>query len=399
MKTLRRGFTLIELLVVIAIIAVLAAILFPVFAKAQEKARQTTCMNNQRQIIMALLMYAGDNDEKFPPASTVWTGLNLPPKALLCPTQKKAVKNSYVYSQGLSGLAIGKMATPSAVLVTGDGAHIASNTVPQTYDNVAYNISDYLFCHNSQFLATYADGHVAFSSQIGASAPLFWLQANYNVPVSGGTNVSAWYTYPDNHQFRVYAGTPQYSLTGLNGQPAVNLSVSPSVNGSQFLPNPYYTGPMSSDVTMVVVFQTSGHPSSGSTNNLELFGNGNTGFLYLYNGVLQYKTTDGTKSISSPLNTYNDDKPHIVVITQCSSGSPAFGSTMYVDGIQIVQDKTVYQYQSWTGTNNMQIQVGPPNASTPGGTIYMGDLIDYPSVLSATDITSITNLERAKYGF
>ena len=60
------GFTLIELLVVIAIISVLAAILFPVFAQAREKARQTTCLSNLRQIGTSALMYVQDNDEKFP---------------------------------------------------------------------------------------------------------------------------------------------------------------------------------------------------------------------------------------------------------------------------------------------------------------------------------------------
>ena len=60
------GYTLIELLVVIAIIAVLAAILFPVFAQAREKARQTTCASNLRQIGMAFAMYTEDYDERLP---------------------------------------------------------------------------------------------------------------------------------------------------------------------------------------------------------------------------------------------------------------------------------------------------------------------------------------------
>jgi prepilin-type N-terminal cleavage/methylation domain-containing protein/prepilin-type processing-associated H-X9-DG protein len=59
----RRGFTLIELLVVIAIIAILAAILFPVFAKAREKARQTSCLSNLKQVALAQLMYIQDYDE------------------------------------------------------------------------------------------------------------------------------------------------------------------------------------------------------------------------------------------------------------------------------------------------------------------------------------------------
>src|SRR5947208_5071750 len=63
----RKGFTLIELLVVIAIIAILAAILFPVFAQAREKARQTSCASNLAQISMALHLYADQNNGRFPP--------------------------------------------------------------------------------------------------------------------------------------------------------------------------------------------------------------------------------------------------------------------------------------------------------------------------------------------
>jgi prepilin-type N-terminal cleavage/methylation domain-containing protein/prepilin-type processing-associated H-X9-DG protein len=64
--TKRGGFTLIELLVVIAIIAILAAILFPVFAQAREKARSSMCLSNQRQVSTAMQMYVQDYDERYP---------------------------------------------------------------------------------------------------------------------------------------------------------------------------------------------------------------------------------------------------------------------------------------------------------------------------------------------
>src|SRR5689334_6425691 len=68
MRTRRLGFTLIELLVVIAIIAILAAILFPVFAQAREAARKSSCLSNIKQINLAISMYRQDYDETFPMA-------------------------------------------------------------------------------------------------------------------------------------------------------------------------------------------------------------------------------------------------------------------------------------------------------------------------------------------
>jgi len=64
----RSAFTLIELLVVIAIIAILAAILFPVFAQAREKGRQASCISNEKQLALAVIMYVQDYDETKPPS-------------------------------------------------------------------------------------------------------------------------------------------------------------------------------------------------------------------------------------------------------------------------------------------------------------------------------------------
>lgn len=75
-KTLRtRGFTLIELLVVIGIVAILAAVLFPVFAKAREKARSAACLSNYHQIGLAIHLYAQDSDDRTPPNGSSFGGL------------------------------------------------------------------------------------------------------------------------------------------------------------------------------------------------------------------------------------------------------------------------------------------------------------------------------------
>ena len=70
-----KGFTLIELLVVVAIISILAAILFPVFARARENASRASCMSNMKQIGLGMMMYVQDNDERYPTYNTVTDGV------------------------------------------------------------------------------------------------------------------------------------------------------------------------------------------------------------------------------------------------------------------------------------------------------------------------------------
>lgn len=95
--TTRRGFTLIELLVVIAIIAILAAILFPVFAQAREQARSVSCLSNQKQIGTSCMMYVQDYDETYP------YGREQPAPACFTPTMKiwPAFLMPYIKNQDL----------------------------------------------------------------------------------------------------------------------------------------------------------------------------------------------------------------------------------------------------------------------------------------------------------
>jgi prepilin-type N-terminal cleavage/methylation domain-containing protein/prepilin-type processing-associated H-X9-DG protein len=244
----RKGFTLIELLVVIAIIAILAAILFPVFAKAREKARQSSCLNNQRQIAVAILMWAQDHDELLPDQSNVWPELNIDRNILMCPTKGKKVANAYVYNAGLSNKSLGEIPNPDSQLLTADGQHAATaeNGTPTnaggyweaTYDNCAYTVDDLDERHSDRMVCTYVDGHVSTLRLPSADEPTswdlpvkagltIWLAADTIQGVSDGGSVTNWEdkSGKDNHVTNVWNGTtynaPVLDVDDANGKPAV----------------------------------------------------------------------------------------------------------------------------------------------------------------------------------
>jgi len=204
-----RGFTLIELLVVIAIIAILAAILFPVFAKAREKARQTQCLNNERQICTAFTLYAQDHDESLPTASG-WAGaLNVDKNLFTCPSTGKTApananppavpsNNGYAFNASASETTLGAVANPVQFPLVADWS--TSSTRPNA--NTFYAGSDLNKTRHSSTMCNvgFMDCHVASVSS-GTSAAstaatpdycnwysMFWqIPSGTNVPGTGVT--------------------------------------------------------------------------------------------------------------------------------------------------------------------------------------------------------------------
>ncbi len=194
-----KGFTLIELLVVIAIIAILAAILFPVFAKAREKAYQTTCTSNLRQIAASSQMYAQDHEESLPDGGN-WTaqiGISTKGDGLLCPSTSHAIaygNADYLYfgnkdSNGgfLSGRSLGKIDDPSKTPMFGDLVRPITNPC-YVVDDGSQDCSNIISAvdtrhSNSSANIAFVDGHVETKNQDLLNNDFFANCINTDIPV------------------------------------------------------------------------------------------------------------------------------------------------------------------------------------------------------------------------
>jgi len=194
----KRGFTLIELLVVIAIIAILAAILFPVFAKAREKARQTTCTNNNKQLSLAILQYVQDWDETLPmwyaggniqfegqSMNDLWDLAVWPyvktKGVYTCPSNDPqnpgaiptgSVVRSYALPRNVSGLALGEIKNPSETVLLfekgsqalGMGADSTGEDFFQMWgaDQADMKRRGYPYPHGKGKVFSFSDGHAKY---------------------------------------------------------------------------------------------------------------------------------------------------------------------------------------------------------------------------------------------
>ncbi|OPZ85453.1 MAG: Fimbrial protein precursor [bacterium ADurb.Bin429] len=174
-----RGFTLIELLVVIAIIAILAAILFPVFAKAREKARQNSCLNNERQMLIAISMYVQDNEETFMPdtGASAWSSLLKDynePSIYDCPTKTGKGTNTvpeYGFNKYALGKALGDVTNPSAAILIGDLV-VDDDTVLTDNREISDFDTQIDPRHMKGSVVGCADGHVAIETLVGKTTAI-----------------------------------------------------------------------------------------------------------------------------------------------------------------------------------------------------------------------------------
>jgi prepilin-type N-terminal cleavage/methylation domain-containing protein/prepilin-type processing-associated H-X9-DG protein len=388
----KRGFTLIELLVVIAIIAILAAILFPVFARAREKARQTTCSSNQRQIALSMTMYAQDHDETMPDAQTAWKDIAVDPGVLQCPTKGKSLPNSYVYVNSLSGASVGDFLDASKMMMIADGN---SSTVAGKVPNVCYNGSQLDMRHSGRWIAAYLDGHVDATLTTPDFLPIkyniiSWMQASaLSTTLSSGSPVRSW---TGNNRSLSFTNTvsdatsPKFNTGGINGYPSLSfLAASPTTN--------LYTGVLPlANFTIFTVFKDAGNIDGAIIDSGEVInfairqgpgaGNYRASVKLAASGTSNYVNISGIAS----------NKAHVLCFRRdASNGS----HSLNVDGIQGSVSGDMKTALSLWG---IRIGSASDNTSWKQWTGEIGEVIIYNKLFSDDECETVTQYLKDQYG-
>lgn len=267
----RDAFTLVELLVVIAIIAILAAILFPVFGHAREKARQSTCMSNQHELALLLIQYAQDHGGAFPKADRAWQDLQPSSGLVTCQTIGKRMKNAYVINSAVTGEQMDSFPVPTETALTIDGIHRSAD-LNNSYDNIAYSWRDLDKRHGGKFVVSYLDAHVELTNQIPWLFKMpkwpdleIWFASDWGVNMEPHPSVIKWL---DRSQFHLNATPtsknhfPEYfpSVPSLGDAPAVFFrppNNNPNMLVTDNISQAWDTG--HEEATMFIVFQPTGN--------------------------------------------------------------------------------------------------------------------------------------------
>ncbi len=404
----KSGFTLIELLVVIAIIAILAAILFPVFSKAREKARQTQCTSNLRQITTGIQMNSQDNDETFP-VTSAWAKLfTADNKVLKCPNESRTT--GYIYNSDLSGKPLGAITNPVDTMVAMDGYHDTAidwrwanglqawysadtgvtssgakvtawapklppyaddSNVPTGY----YTAADGVFRHTGKACMSFADGHVEMFSAVPNLGEL--------APGSTFAQIDV-------------AKAPTYvaANANLNGKGSIRFD---NPTGT-WLQAPAGLGKATSlfdfnrnDMTIVMV-RFEGISTSATQISTP-------GLIICGGEVTANMTIPGSSVFVEGLFPDQTVNNHMVCLTLQKSGS-GFNIGVKYNGGPYQTGFTLANRSSLPGIGPVYLGCDPMNWPTwPNPTsMDLSELLIYDRVLSDTELTAVYNQFKTKYG-
>ncbi len=369
---MRKGFTLIELLVVIAIIAILAAILFPVFAKAREKARQTSCLNNQKQILTAVMIVAQDNNEMIPSSDTFWGALNLDKGVLICPTAGTKIKNGYNANGTFCGLALGEVLNPQNKVLVFDGKNAT---------NIATAKTDIDYRHGtSQTIGAFMDGHAEITADLGElydSSIHEWIRYNFEDgtlgPFGANANLSN-ITLPGGNHVVKSVATNVEVYAGFTW--SINTATAAQVAYLKRVENAYYQQPgifgIEYDVQRVQASTVSGN-NGGPFANYEFFAPSIAG--------------------SSKDNFLND-------FNVCSSGNTAYANSLTSGTLVTMDSATLYTTPTGTqlrpfrplGTNTGTGYVSAPAPQSTLTNFQFSFTISNKNYTTGTEICYYDNL-------